>query len=94
MIAVVVAFAPGFVWPLVRPRCARDNRSAGPDTVVADNTLKVQGIAAVLMGLFGFAMIGSERDKRDRVLPDLDLDRDAAVVLLASAWSTASCSRR
>lgn len=63
ILAVVVTFAPGFVWPLVGLALRREQKSIGSlYTVVADNALKIQGIGAILMGLFGFALIGMSDD--------------------------------
>ena len=59
ILAIVVAFAPGFVWPLVGLALRKEQRTVGAlYTVVADNALKIQGVAMILAGLFGFAMIG------------------------------------
>jgi len=59
IIAVVVAFAPGFVWPLVGLALRKEQKSLGTlYAVIADNAMKIQGVGAILMGLFGLAMIG------------------------------------
>jgi len=58
--AIVVAFAPAFVNPVLSARY----RKAGepmPSTltkILADDTYKIHGPALVLAGVFGFGMIG------------------------------------
>ena len=58
ILAIVVAFAPGFVWPLVGLALRKEQKSIGTlYTVVADNALKIQGVAMILAGIFGIGMI-------------------------------------
>jgi uncharacterized membrane protein len=60
ILAVIVAFAPGFVWPMLTSGLRRAGKSLGPEAnqVAADYTLKFQGPAAVLAGVFGLGLIG------------------------------------
>jgi uncharacterized membrane protein len=60
ILAAIVAFAPGFVWPMLTSGLRRAGKSLGPEAnqVASDFTLKVQGPAAVLAGIFGIGLIG------------------------------------
>jgi len=60
ILAAIVAFAPGFVWPMLTSGLRRAGKSLGPEAnqVASDFTLKVQGPAAVLAGVFGIGLIG------------------------------------
>lgn len=60
LLAVIVTFAPGFVWPMLTSGMRRANTSLGAEAnqVAAKSTLKVQGPAAVLAGVFGIGLIG------------------------------------
>lgn len=60
LVAVVVAFAPGFVWPVLTGGLRRAGKSLGPEAhqVGAESTLRVQGPALVLAGVFGIGLIG------------------------------------
>lgn len=64
LLAVIVTFAPGFVWPMLTSGLRRANTSldARANQVAADSTLKVQGPAAVLAGIFGIGLIGVSED--------------------------------
>lgn len=61
ILAVIVAFAPGFVWPMVSVALKKAGKPVGPTIgeMAAGNTLKVHGPALVLAGIFGFGLIGS-----------------------------------
>lgn len=60
IVAVVAAFAPGFVWPSVAVRLKKQGKAVGPaiGELSSGNTTRIHGPALVLAGLFGFAMIG------------------------------------
>ena len=60
IVAIVVAFAPAFVWPFVSVRLKKQNKPVGPAIaeLASGNSAKIHGPALVLAGLFGFAMIG------------------------------------
>jgi uncharacterized membrane protein len=60
ILAAIVAFAPGFVWPMLTSGLRRAGKSLGPEAnqVASDFTMKVQGPAAVLAGIFGIGLIG------------------------------------
>ena len=62
ILAVIVAFAPGFVQPVIAARLRRQGRSAelgsGVSAEFAENSKLVHGPALVLAGLFGFGLIG------------------------------------
>ena len=61
LITAFVAFAPGFVWPAISSAFRRKGQSIGPDlsAVAAKTTLRVQGTAVVLTGLFGFGLVST-----------------------------------
>ena len=63
LITAFVAFAPGFVWPAISSAFRRKGQSIGPDlsAVAAKTTLRVQGTAAVLTGLFGFGLVSTSK---------------------------------
>lgn len=60
ILAVIVAFAPAFVWPVASVRLKKAGKQPGPiiGSMAAGNTATVHGPALVLVGLFGFAMVG------------------------------------
>jgi len=61
ILAVIVAFAPGFVVPLMVNRVRRGGGSLADNSLgahFAANSRQVHGPALALAGLFGFAMIG------------------------------------
>lgn len=71
ILAIIVAFAPHFVWPVVSAKLARDKQPVGPrvGALAAGNTAKVHGPALILAGLFGFALVGlSKPDGADEAL--------------------------
>jgi uncharacterized membrane protein len=60
ILTVIVAFAPGFVWPIVSVNLKKQGKPVGPaiGALAAGNTTKVHGPALVLAGFFGFGLIG------------------------------------
>ena len=61
ILSVIVAFAPGFVVPIVTARLKRQGKSltqAANGKPVRTNSTQVHGPALVLAGLFGLALIG------------------------------------
>ena len=60
ILSVIVAFAPGFVWPVVANRLRKDNQPIGSDLskIQLGNTVRVHGPALLATGVFGFGMIG------------------------------------
>lgn len=63
ILAVIVAFAPAFVWPVVSVRLKKEGKPVGPaiGALAAGNTAKVHGPALVLVGLFGFGLVGMSK---------------------------------
>jgi len=61
--AVIVAFAPGFVWPMVSVALKKAGKPVGPaiGEMAAGNTMKIHGPALVLAGLFGFGLVGMSK---------------------------------
>lgn len=61
--AVIVAFAPAFVWPLVTARLRRTGEPAAATaaSLRQGDTRKVYGPATVLAGLFGFGLVGMSK---------------------------------
>lgn len=60
IMAVIVAFAPNFVWPFVSVRLKRLQRPVGStiNDLSSGNTAKIAGPAMVLAGVFGFGLAG------------------------------------
>jgi uncharacterized membrane protein len=60
ILAVIVAFAPNFVWPFVAVKLRKAGKPTGPviGEMAGGNTLKVHGPALVLAGVFGFGLVG------------------------------------
>lgn len=60
ILAVIVAFAPGFVWPFVSVKLKKEGKPVGPaiGDLAAGNTAKVHGPALVIAGIFGFGLVG------------------------------------
>lgn len=60
ILSVIVAFAPGFVWPIVAVNLKKQQKPVGPaiGALAAGNGTKVHGPALVLSGFFGFGLIG------------------------------------
>lgn len=60
ILAVIVAFAPAFVWPFVSVKLKKQGKPVGPaiGDLAAGNTAKVHGPALVIAGIFGFGLVG------------------------------------
>lgn len=60
ILSIVVAFAPGFVWPVVSAQRRKDGQPLGDalSKIQAANTTRIHGPALVAAGVFGFALIG------------------------------------
>ena len=60
ILAVVVAFAPNFVWPFVSVRLKKAGKAVGPTIgeLAQGNSLKIHGPALALAGIFGFGLVG------------------------------------
>ncbi|CAN5584304.1 hypothetical protein BH10ACT1_BH10ACT1_20330 [soil metagenome] len=60
IVAIVVAFAPGFVLPGIRRKVSAegDGASRALASASAANDTRIHGPALVLAGLFGFGLIG------------------------------------
>ena len=60
ILAVIVAFAPNFVWPFVSVRLRKANKSTGAtiNELSAGGTLKIYGPAFFLAGFFGCGLVG------------------------------------
>ncbi|MEJ7583726.1 MAG: hypothetical protein WKF43_06450 [Acidimicrobiales bacterium] len=60
IVAILVAFAPAFVWPVVQARARRSGNPLGPEmgVVIRDGWNKIYGPALVAAGVFGLGLIG------------------------------------
>lgn len=60
IVAVIVAFAPNFVWPFVSVKLKKAGKPVGPaiGELAEGNTAKIHGPALVLAGIFGFGLVG------------------------------------
>lgn len=60
ILAVIVAFAPAFVWPFASAKLKKEGKPVGPaiGALAAGNTAKIHGPALVLVGIFGFGLVG------------------------------------
>jgi uncharacterized membrane protein len=60
ILAVIVAFAPSFVWPFVSVRLKQQGKPVGPAIaeLAEGNSAKIHGPALALAGIFGFGMVG------------------------------------
>jgi uncharacterized membrane protein len=60
ILAVIVAFAPLFVWPFVSVKLKKQGKPVGPaiGDLAAGNTAKVHGPALAIAGIFGFGLVG------------------------------------
>lgn len=61
ILAIIVAFAPGFVWPVITARLRKEGgQPLGPtmSKIQAGNTVRVHGPALLAAGVFGFGLIG------------------------------------
>jgi uncharacterized membrane protein len=63
ILSVIVAFAPAFVWPIVSVKLKKEGKPVGPaiGDLAANNTYKIHGPALVLVGIFGFALVGMSK---------------------------------
>ena len=63
ILAVIVAFAPAFVWPFVSVKLKKEGKPVGPaiGDLAAGNTAKVHGPALVIAGIFGFGLVGMSK---------------------------------
>jgi uncharacterized membrane protein len=63
ILSVIVAFAPAFVWPVVSVQLKKKGKPVGPSIgeLAAGNTTKIHGPALVLVGLFGFGLVGMSK---------------------------------
>ena len=63
ILAVIVAFAPAFVWPFVSVKLKKQGKPVGPaiGELAAGNTVKVHGPALVVAGIFGFGLVGMSK---------------------------------
>lgn len=63
ILAVIVAFAPAFVWPFVSVKLKKQGKPVGPaiGELAAGNTVKVHGPALVIAGIFGFGLVGMSK---------------------------------
>ena len=64
ILSVIVAFAPAFVWPFASVKLKKEGKPVGPaiGALAAGNTAKIHGPALVLVGLFGFGLVGMSDD--------------------------------
>lgn len=60
ILAVIVAFAPSFVWPFVSVRLKKEGKPVGATiaSLTAGNSAKIHGPALALAGIFGFGLAG------------------------------------
>jgi len=60
MVAILVAFAPAFIWPVVQAQARRSGHPLGPEMGLAirDNWNKIHGPSLVAAGVFGLGMVG------------------------------------
>lgn len=59
MLAIIAAFAPAFVWPVVTARLRNQDKNAGATLgkVIRDSWNQIHGPALAAAGLFGILMI-------------------------------------
>ncbi|MBI2710939.1 MAG: hypothetical protein HYX34_14800 [Actinobacteria bacterium] len=64
IIAIVVAFAPAFVVPVLQSRYKRAGEAIPPQLMrmFSANGMQIHGPALVLIGVFGMAMVGMSND--------------------------------
>jgi uncharacterized membrane protein len=60
LLAVIVAFAPSFVWPFVSVRLKKEGKPVGATiaALTAGSSAKIYGPALAVAGLAGFALAG------------------------------------
>ena len=64
ILAILVAFAPAFVWPVVNARLRNQGATPGTEIgkIIRDSWTRIHGPALILAGLFGIlAVITSEK---------------------------------
>jgi uncharacterized membrane protein len=59
IVAILVAFAPAFIWPVVNARLRAQGGTPGADIgkIIRDSWTRIHGPALVLAGLFGILMV-------------------------------------
>ena len=59
ILAILVAFAPAFVWPVVNARLRTHGATPGAEIgkIIRDSWARINGPALVLAGLFGILMV-------------------------------------
>ena len=59
ILAILVAFAPAFVWPVVNARLRTQGATPGTEIgkIIRDSWARIHGPALVLAGLFGILMV-------------------------------------
>jgi uncharacterized membrane protein len=59
ILAILVAFAPAFVWPIVNARLRAQGATPGAEIgkIIRDSWARIHGPAVVLAGLFGIFMV-------------------------------------
>jgi uncharacterized membrane protein len=59
ILAILVAFAPAFVWPVVNARLRNQGATPGAEIgkIIRDSWARIHGPALVLAGLFGIFMV-------------------------------------
>ena len=60
LLAVIVAFAPSFVWPFVSVRLKKEGKPVGPTiaALTAGSSAKIHGPALAVAGIVGFGLAG------------------------------------
>jgi uncharacterized membrane protein len=60
ILSIIVAFGPGFVWPVVAARLRKEGQPLGAtlSKIQLGNNMRIHGPALVAAGVFGFALIG------------------------------------
>lgn len=60
ILAMIVAFAPSFVWPFVSVRLKKEGKPVGPTiaALAAGNSAKIHGPALAIGGILGFGLAG------------------------------------
>lgn len=64
IMSIIVAFAPGFVWPFVSVRLKREGQDPGPaiGALAEGNSARIHGPAMILAGFFGFGLVALSKD--------------------------------
>lgn len=84
ILSVIVAFAPAFVWPFASVKLKKEGKPVGPaiGALAAGNTAKIHGPALVLVGLFGFGLVGMSKPAGS----------DVAVFSFSQSWLMAAAT--